>query len=144
MKTIVILFAISVTSAFGQSVNLSVDAENMVTGSQFGATVFREAANGMILGASYLSSLPSRTFDQDVEIARNYFYGLAVGFPLKKSESMSLLLSMRAGIHNDQFFALMPGLETRVKLKSYGGIAVGTGLRHGHPSLQLKLFVKLF
>lgn len=72
------------------------------------------------------------------------FFGGFLQVPVAKSERLAFLINVRAGIVNDHFFAVVPGVETRVHLSPRTGFSIGSGLRHGHPSFSACLFLKMF
>jgi hypothetical protein len=143
MKKILILIIVIPVFAMAQQVVLQTGVEKTVSGMEYTTTLGFELKSLFGVGGFYQAGL-QRDSESGSLNPHNPFFGGFLQVPVAKSERLSFLVNVRAGIVNENFFAVVPGVETRVHLSPRTGFTVGTGLRHGHPSLSARLFLKMF
>lgn len=140
-KSVVILFSILSTIAYGQNIVVSAGAEKTVAGNQYGGSLMFETKSSWGAGAFYQAGI---TRDNGEGYLKNPFYGIALQAPIARSQRISFCGLLRTGMVNEKYLVVVPSLETRIQITPKAGVAVGAGLRSGYPSLSAKLFIKLF
>lgn len=138
---IFLFFFLSSLVAGAQSMVVQTQSEWTVAGIQHGFSVGYETRSSWALGVYYQAELEKA--DED-NITEDDFRGLYVQAPLAKAERLSFFALLRAGLVNNHFVAIAPGLETRVHISRRFGTAFGMGLRMGYASVSGRLFVKMF
>jgi hypothetical protein len=142
MKNIlVIIFSLMSTVLSAQDIVVSLGAEKTVIGNQYGGALVYETKKFWGVGPFYQTGIGH---DNGEETLTNPFYGLALQAPIVRSERISFLATVRTGVVNEKFLAVVPSLDTRIQVTSKAGVSVGAGLRSGHPSFSAKLFARLF
>lgn len=142
MKTIFssLLLAFSL-SAMAQGLLLQAGVEKTVSGNQVATGITLESKKlwgvGIFGQADYAIS-PT----EDSRMLANPFYGVVLQAPLMRSEKIAFLTSLRAGLVNEQFFVLVPSVETRMAIHSRLGLSIGSAIRMGHPSVTGKVYYK--
>src|SRR5688572_6005182 len=145
MKKLIIILALllQLKIARTQHLNLSLLAEKTVAGSDYGATLVYENKGQWGVGFFGQTGLSKQNNEEGFSM-KNPFYGLTVQAPLVRTEKITFLLNTRAGLVNQNFFIVVPGLETRIHILSRFAAVVGVGLRHGHPSASIKIMTRVF
>lgn len=142
LKSITIFFPLflAMTLAFGQDLVSALQVEYTVAGLQYGGSLMYEAKSKLGLGFFYQAPIGSL---EDAHI-KDQFYGVITQIPLAKSEKILFAANLRAGLVNDQFLVVVPGLETNINISKRIGIAFGMSLRMNYPSVSTKITLKLF
>ncbi|MBX2970335.1 MAG: hypothetical protein KF803_13280 [Cyclobacteriaceae bacterium] len=144
MKAILILsIFLAPFFTMAQQVVLQSGVEKTVSNMEYTATLGFEMKSLFGIGGFYQAGL-HRSSESGSLDPLNPFFGGFLQMPIAKSERLSFLVNVRAGIVNENFFAVVPGVETRVHLSPRTGFSVGSALRHGHPSFSARLFLKMF
>lgn len=140
MKTaliILLLVLIGLSNAWCQKLLTSTYAEYTVAGVQYGGSATLATDRQWGVGIFYQSSL---------RVGENYknYYGLLMQVPVVRTPQLLLTGTLRSGIANDQFFVIVPGLETRIELSKRFAVAFGMSVRMNYPAVSSKFIVKLF
>jgi hypothetical protein len=140
-KILTLLLSAQSIISYGQHLTISGGAEKTVSGNQFGLTVMLETKKAWGVGTFYQTAISQNNEDHFV---KDPFYGIDWQAPIARSERITFVGILRTGMVNQDFFAVVPSLETRIKLSRAAGVAVGAGIRSGYPSLAVKISIKLF
>lgn len=145
MKTtlIIILVSCSALLSRAQQMNFSVGAEKSVKQPEYGAYLGYETKGKWGVGAFYQAGLETPSEGNSMGV-KNPFYGMNLQVPLAKSAKMLFSINLRAGMVNEKFFVVVPGLETRLQPFKRFGAVFGMGLRHGYPSASVKVITQIF
>lgn len=148
-----LLLALSSTVASSQNFLIYSGVEKTVSGNQYGTSMLLETYRLWAVGVFYQASL-GRVGSESL-VYSNPFYGMIFQAPLAKNDRISFFATLRTGLVNDDFYVMVPSLETRIDLSrqtskrmpkpnsSRYGICIGTGFRYGYPSISGKVFLKL-
>jgi hypothetical protein len=140
-KILTLLLSAQSIIIYGQNLIISAGAEKTVSGNQFGMAVMLETKKAWGIGTFYQAGFSQ---NNEEHFINDPFYGVAWQTPIARSERITFVGILRTGMVNQDFFAVVPSLETRIQLSRAVGVAVGAGIRSGYPSLALKVSVKLF
>lgn len=144
MKAVLITLVLLVPIALSaQDVVFQSGVEKTVVNAEYAASLGFELKSLWGLGGFYQAGL-QRNSETNSLAPVDPFFGGFLQVPVAKSERLAFLIHVRAGIVNDHFFAVVPGVETRVHLSPRTGFSVGSALRHGHPSFSARFFLKMF
>jgi hypothetical protein len=88
------------------------------------------------IGAFYQASIYN-TRKEGVEL-NNVFYGIGFQLPLAKTERIDFFVTARSGFVNENFFVVVPSLETRIKMWRNLSTIFCMGYRVGYPSIGIK------
>ncbi|WKZ61616.1 MAG: hypothetical protein QY309_08990 [Cyclobacteriaceae bacterium] len=144
MKTLIIICMLQVPLIVAaQQVVLQSGIEKTVSNIEYTARVGFELKSLFGIGGFYQAGLQRGTESNSLNRV-NPFFGGFLQVPVAKSERLAFLINVRAGIVNENFFAVVPGVETRVHLSPRVGFSFGSALRHGHASFSTRLFLKMF
>lgn len=144
MKTLIIICMLQVPLIVAaQQVVLQSGIEKTVSNIEYTVRVGFELKSLFGIGGFYQAGLQRGTESNSLNRV-NPFFGGFLQVPVAKSERLAFLINVRAGIVNENFFAVVPGVETRVHLSPRVGFSVGSALRHGHASFSTRLFLKMF
>lgn len=144
MKTLIIICMLQVPLIVAaQQVVFQSGIEKTVSNIEYTARVGFELKSLFGIGGFYQAGLQRGTESNSLNRV-NPFFGGFLQVPVAKSERLAFLINVRAGIVNENFFAVVPGVETRVHLSPRVGFSVGSALRHGHASFSTRLFLKMF
>lgn len=143
MKAIVIAtnFFLFSLVASGQNMVVQTQSDWTVAGIQHGFSVGYETRSSWGLGVYYQAELEK---ENEENITRDDFRGVYLQAPVVKADKLAFFALLRAGLANNNFVAIAPGLETRVHISRRLGTAFGMGLRMGCASVSGRLFVKMF
>ena|SRR5688572_10638585 len=125
----------------GQHIVTSLGVERTVGGNQYGASMIYEGKKNWAIGSFFQAGI-GKTDDETS--LKNPFYGMVLQFPIAKSQKISVVGTIRTGFINNNFFAMAPALETRIKLGRNTGLIFAAGFRMGYPAMSARLFVRLF
>jgi hypothetical protein len=142
MKTtliIILLVQIGLSNAFCQRLLTSTYAEYTVSGVQYGGAAIFATDRQWGAGIFYQTSLSST---ENVNIKK--YYGLTLQVPIVRTSRLLLAGTLRSGVVNDQFFVIVPGLETQIELSKKIALAVGMSVRMNYPAVSSKFIIKLF
>jgi hypothetical protein len=142
MKTLAITTLLLLTQmiCYGQRVSFGLSAEYTVANPQYGAVALCETKKQLGAGIFYQADIKAPSEG----IEKNTFYGIFLQVPLATSDRLSLFGNARAGLVNERFAVVVPGLETRVNLNRHLALAFGMSLRMNYPSVSSKLVWKFF
>jgi hypothetical protein len=141
-RPMLILFAVLffVVSANSQHVLIVPSVEKTVAGNQYGLQLSIENKMQWSFGGFYQASWqPGETGMQFT----NPFYGIIVNAPLVKSDRINFYFNTRLGLVNDQFFVVVPGFDTRLKLSSCLSFSIGSSLRMTYPSASARIIISI-
>lgn len=137
-----LVLCLSLIQAKGQSVNVSIGGEKTATRFLYGGGLMFENKNKWGIGATYEMSLFHKA-DEGLTM-ENFFYGLAFQLPIARSQKIDVFVTTRLGLINEDFFVLLPGLETRIKTWRKLSTVFCMGYRVGYPSVGFKLSHPVF
>lgn len=135
------LFSLAVFAAGAQEIVTYLQTELTVAGSQFGSSFIYETKSKWGVGVFYQSEIKS---SPEQVPSKETFMGFVGQAPLAKSKRITFLGHVRAGLANNQFVVVIPGLETKLNITPRFGTSFGMSMRMGYPSLSCKVFVSLF
>jgi len=131
------LFFLVVAKA--QHVWMTPLVEKTVAGTQYGSMLVFRSRGLWSFGGFYQSTL-----QEGVDGLRPAnFCGLTVAAPLMKSGRMNFYGNVRAGLVDQTFVAVVPGLETELKLSRKFSLAATMSIRMTYPSAGVKLYIRL-
>jgi hypothetical protein len=125
------------TYSYGQGLHLSAGVEKTAKRVLYGGGLTLESKGKWGIGAFYQTSL-SNTVDESLN-GKDTFYGALFQIPLAKTEKINFFATARLGMANENFFVVVPGLETRIKTWKKLSTVFGMGYRVGYPAIGLKL-----
>ena len=138
MRFCLIIVLVSIASIVkGQSLQLSIGIEKTAPRCLYGGGLTFETKKKWGLGAFYQAGIQSEA-KESLKL-NDAFYGLLVQAPLAKSQKIDFFVTARFGMVNENFFVVVPGLETRIKTWRKFSTTFGMGYRVGYPSIGLKL-----
>lgn len=138
---LVVLLALIVQFVNAQSVSIAVNAEKTVSGVQYGPALSFQTNSSWRVGVFYQSVMSVRPERGEV---KSDFYGISAAAPMKKCDGFVFYVTIRAGLSNDQFFVLVPGIETEIRLTPRTSVAFGTSIRMQHTAASGKLMFRIF
>ncbi len=139
--TAILIVMISSKSTTAQHIEFAPLYEKTIAGNQLGGSLQFQSNKGWLLGAFYQNRVE---FTKEGIIANDSFIGASIAAPLVKNEQLSFLINLRAGLINENFVALVPGLETQWMFGKHFGVSAGTSVRSGYPSALFKVLFKPF
>lgn len=125
------------TYSYGQGLYLSAGVEKTAKRVLYGGGLTLESKGKWGIGAFYQTSL-SNSVDESLN-GKDTFYGALFQIPLAKTEKINFFATARLGMANENFFVVVPGLETRIKTWKKLHTVFGMGYRVGYPAIGLKL-----
>ena len=134
---IILLLTSGFSATRGQGIQLSVGVEKTATRCLYGGDLTFESKGKWGLGAFYQAGVPNEAMES-LKL-NDAFYGLSLQVPLAKSQKINFFATLRMGLVNENFFVVVPGLETRIKTWRKLSTTFGMGYRVGYPSIGLKL-----
>ena len=140
-KILLIFFCCTSIIVTAQDIVVSIGAEKTVSGNQYGGSIMYETKKFWGAGAFWQAGVSNGANEN---VLKDIFYGISLQAPIAKCERLSFVAILRNGFVNEKYFVVVPSVETRIKVTPKAGVAVGTGLRSGYPSLSAKLFIRLF
>jgi hypothetical protein len=145
MRPLLTLLFLSITSlaAIAQHVLVQGGVEKTVSGLEYSALLSYETKRLWAAGSFYQTGLSRQNTEGELK-QKNIFYGIQLQAPVVRCERMALLFNMRAGFVNRNFFALVPSVETRIRVNNKVSFSLGTGFRMAYPALSGKLVYQLF
>jgi hypothetical protein len=140
---LILLLIVAIYSAKAQSsLHLSVGIEKTATRCLYGGGLTLETKGKWGMGAFYQVGIPS---DAKESLKLNdSFYGILFQVPLAKSQKIDFFATARVGLVNEDFFVVVPGLETRIKTWRKLSTVFNMGYRVGYPAIGLKLSHPIF
>lgn len=137
----------SITLAFAVTVLVTLDveaqylvispvAEKTVIGWQYGSIVSFQKKSLWSFGVFYQKHFMDAA---DVATSGNLFYGIMVNAPLVKADKINFYFNTRAGLTNNRFIVVVPGLETELKLGRALSLSTLISVRMTYPSASLKV-----
>lgn len=125
------------TYSYGQGLYLSAGVEKTAKRVLYGGSLSLESKGKWGIGAFYQTSL-SNSVDESLN-GKDTFYGALFQIPIAKTDKINFLATARFGMANENFFVVVPGLETRIKTWKKLYTVFGMGYRVGYPAIGLKL-----
>lgn len=137
---IAIIFFGAKFSGSAQTLTGQTYLQNTVMGLQKGIGLRVQTNKGLGLGMVYQSNL----YSNGERLNENYaFYGIEMIIPLTKCGNMRFFLTPKAGFVNEDFFVLIPEVETEIKITNRFSAAITAGIRARESSTGIKLLVHL-
>jgi len=143
MKKPLAIFILMIAAQFTGSVQtLSGQAylQNTVMGVQKGFGLRMQTNKGLGIGLVHQSNLKSTMEGVDEKYP---FYGIEAIVPLTKCGNMQFFLTPKAGFVNEDFFVLIPEVETEIKITERFSAAITAGIRARESATGIKLLVHL-
>lgn len=114
--------------------------QNTVMGLQKGFGVRIQTNKGLGIGLVHQSNLSS-TMEG---INEKYpFYGIETIVPLTKCGNMRFFFTPKAGFVNEDFFVIIPEVETEIKLTDTFSAAITAGIRARESAVGAKVLIHL-
>src|SRR5689334_20883945 len=117
MKTkliITLALALSSIAASAQNFLIYSGVEKTVAGNQYGTSLLIETSRLWAVGVFYQASL-GRVGSESL-VYSDPFYGMVFQAPLVKNDRLSFFATLKTGLVNDDFYVMVPSLETRIDL----------------------------
>ncbi len=143
MKKLLILSILLIGATFSSSAQtLSGQAylQNTVMGLQKGFGLRIQTNKGLGIGLVHQSNLKSTKEGLDEKYP---FYGIETMIPLTKCGNMRFFFTPKAGFVNEDFFVLIPEVETEIKITERFSAAITAGIRARESSTGVKLLIHL-
>ena len=140
---LIIMLILPIYSAKAQSsLHLSVGIEKTATRCLYGGGITVETKGKWGMGAFYQAGILN---DAKESLKLNdAFYGILFQVPLAKTQKIDFFATARLGLVNEDFFVVVPGLETRIKTWRKLSTVFNMGYRIGYPAIGLKLSHPIF
>lgn len=138
--TTIILIAIVQLTASSQSLTGQAFLQQTVMGTQKGFGLRIQNQKGWGLGLIHQSTLKS----SKESLGERYpFYGIEAVVPLTKCGNMRFFFTPKTGIVNEQFFILIPEVETEIKITDTFSAGITAGIRARQSATGIKLLIHL-
>lgn len=134
---LLLITTMALSTAKGQALQLSVGLEKTATRCLYGGDLTFESKGKWGIGAFYQAGVPNES-KESLKL-KDAFYGLSLQVPIAKSQKIDFFATLRTGMVNEDFFVVVPGLETRIKTWRKLSTTFGMGYRVGYPSIGMKL-----
>jgi hypothetical protein len=134
---LLVVFVSIVFSAKSQTLQLSIGVEKTAPKCLYGGGLTFETKKKWGLGVFYQAAILNEA--KESLKFNDAFYGLVVQAPIAKSQKIDFFATARLGLVNEDFFVVVPGLETRIKTWRKLSTTFGMGYRVGYPSIGVKL-----
>lgn len=128
--------------AKGQTVHFSAGAEKTATRCLYGGGLTFETKGKWGLGAFYQAGIINEA-KESLKLD-DAFYGVLFQVPLAKTQKIDFFATARVGMVNENFFVIVPGLETRIKTWRKLSTIFSMGYRVGYPAIGIKLSHPIF
>lgn len=140
--SLILLLTLFLSTVKGQNIHFSAGIEKTATRCLYGAGLTFETKSKWGLGGFYQAGVINNA--KESLKFNDAFYGLLLQIPLAKTPKIDFFATARLGMVNEDFFAAVPGLETRIKLWRRLSTTFGMGYRVGYPSIGVKVSHPLF
>ncbi|WP_424963646.1 hypothetical protein [Ekhidna sp.] len=143
MKKLLIIFVLLVGasfSGFAQTLTGQTYLQNTVMGLQKGFGLRIQTNKGLGVGLVHQSNLRSTKEGLNEKYP---FYGIETVVPLTKCGNMRFFLTPKAGFVNEDFFVLIPEVETEIKITDTFSAAITAGIRARESATGIKLLIHL-
>ena len=137
-----LLFYITFFTSTAQRLHLSAGMEKTATRCLYGGGLTFETKRKWGLGGFYQASIRDEA-KEGVKL-NDAFYGILFQIPLATTQRIDFFATARMGIVNENFFVVVPGLETRIQTWRKLSTIFSMGYRVGYPSIALKLSHPIF
>lgn len=128
--------------AKGQAIHFSAGVEKTATRCLYGGGLTFETKGKWGLGAFYQAGIINEA-KESLKL-NDAFYGVLFQVPLVKTQKIDFFATARLGMVNENFFVVVPGLETRIKTWRKLSTIFGMGYRVGYPAIGIKLSHPIF
>lgn len=143
MKKLLTILILTVTvqlSGSAQTLSGQAYLQNTIMGLQKGIGLRIQTDKGLGLGMVYQSNLNRKSEGLNEDYA---FYGIETIIPLTKCGNMRFFLTPKAGFVSEDFFVLIPEVETEIKITNTFSAAIIAGIRARESATGIKLLVHL-
>ncbi len=143
MKKLIIPFFILIGATFSgsaQTLTGQTYLQNTIMGLQKGIGLRVQSDKGLGLGMVYQSNLNRKSEGLNEAYS---FYGIETIIPLTKCGNMRFFLTPKAGFVSEDFFVLIPEVETEIKITNTFSAAITAGIRARESATGIKLLVHL-
>ncbi|MEP1033540.1 hypothetical protein [Ekhidna sp.] len=139
LTTIILITAMQMT-ANAQTLTGQAFLQQTVMGAQQGFGLRIQSQKGWGLGLMHQANLKST----QESLGEKYpFYGMEAIVPLTKCGNMRFFFTPKAGFVNEQFFIIMPEVETEIKITDMFSAAITAGIRARQSATGIKLLIHL-
>lgn len=128
--------------AKGQTLHFSAGVEKTATRCLYGGAVTFETKGKWGLGAFYQAGIINEA-KESLKLD-DAFYGVRFQVPLAKTQKIDFFATARLGMVNENFFVIVPGLETRIKTWRKLNTIFAMSYRVGYPAIGIKLSHPIF
>ncbi|WP_425390703.1 hypothetical protein [Ekhidna sp.] len=143
MKKLIIISVLLIGAKFSataQTLTGNAFLQNTVMGLQKGFGLRAQTEKGLGLGMIFQSNLKSTKEGLDEKYP---FYGVETVIPVTKCGNMRLFLTPKAGFVNEDYFILIPEVETEIRITDMFSAAITAGIRARESATGVKLLVHL-
>jgi|SRR5689334_21440604 len=123
-----------------QNLFIAPMVESTIVGIQYGGSAGYLTKKSFSFAAFYLRSKAQSEIWPSQQVV---FYGIQSSIPLVRSSKLLFGGNVRAGLANNQFVVVVPGVETRIKITSRFYSVIGASWRYGHAAINTSLVIKL-
>ena len=127
-------------SCSAQTITGQTYLQNTIMGLQRGIGLRVQTDKGLGLGMVYQTNLNRKSEGLNEDYA---FYGIETIIPLTKCGNMRFFFTPKAGFVSEDFFVLIPEVETEIKITNTFSAAITAGIRARESSTGIKLLVHL-
>ncbi|MEM9895363.1 MAG: hypothetical protein AAF789_03260 [Bacteroidota bacterium] len=129
-----------VRSGNAQKVTIQSYVQHTVMGIQKGFGIRSKLKKGFEVGVAHQANMFSRS---ELLNQRYPFTGAEVLVPISQGARMQLYFNTKTGFVNKHFFAVLPEVESRVKIARRIHLGFGAGIRAGQASSSFKILLDL-
>jgi hypothetical protein len=143
MKKLLTILILTVTvqlSGSAQTLSGQAYLQNTIMGLQKGIGLRIQTNKGLGLGMVFQSNLNSKREGLNEDYA---FYGIETIIPLTKCGNMRFFLTPKTGFVSEDFFVLIPEVETEIRITKTFSAAITAGIRARESATGIKLLVHL-
>jgi len=143
-KTALLVALISVIVLFqkvcAQNLFIAPMAESTIVGLQYGGYSGYITKKSFSIAAFYLRC---KTQSEIWPSQQVLFYGIQSSLPIVRNQKLIFSGTLRAGLANNQFMVVVPGVETRIRITTRFHSVLGASWRYGHAAINTSLMIKL-
>jgi hypothetical protein len=136
----IICVTLAVASCYGQHLTASMTAEKTIAGCEYGTSLAFQTKRLVSIGTFYQTGIPKAT---ETFAQAKTFYGAYLALPLLRAERINFFVQSRVGLVSEKFIAVVPGVETELRIAGKLWISFGSALRMTYPSFTSKISFKL-
>lgn len=134
------LIIVIIQTTIGQHLMLTPLVEKTITGYEYGSALTFRTKSQFSFGAFYQGNIAKTP--ENTQII-NPFYGMLLTAPLLKCDRLNFHANTRIGFVNNIFLAVVPGIETEIKVFNALSLGIGMSIRKGFLSANGNIKFKI-